>query len=167
MQLHQPTGLPAAARLLIGRKRAVSGYSENAYNLDDLCNQLGDLGVETFGSGSYGIVVAHPDPNKAVKVSLSEDDPYRDYIELAMEYQFAWMPVVYSVRHWRRGAFVVLMERLYEQYNRDWREDLEGAREWLADHRPRHARCDLSGCNVMQRLDGTLVVTDPWAHDEY
>jgi hypothetical protein len=122
-----------------------------------------------LGNGCYSVVVPHVEDDKVVKLTMMLNDGFAQYAEWIRDLDTADrerfgpnLPVIHeSFEH--GGVLVTVMERLHPIKDRDgWRDEIPELYDALA-RAPDGYWNDLGYRNVMQRANGTLVVTDPWA----
>lgn len=140
-------------------------------------------GGQILGSGAFASVYTHPSWNYALKI-FSDDSCYIRYVKLAMRHYSPHFPVFLDkprkyVPGFKRNlynefVYAVKMEKLYRtgfndsEFSAFFSEiarthptlyDATKTIEWLLPS----CRTDFHSGNIMQREDGTFVITDPVA----
>ena len=178
---------PQEDSVLWYRAACVSVKDTRAYNL---LSMLADAGFVFVGSGCFGMVVRHDTcPEVVFKISARLNDAYGAYALYARDCAGnPHLPVIYDIQT-GHGCMVVALEELHKvhwygdlisvQYEINSAAQAGGEGEMMPDswHPTAQdaiecayeigcyfngvASIDIHGDNVMQRADGTLVITDP------
>lgn len=71
-----------AVRTAVSSCSGVSGYANDTGVIDKVCEVFERADIDPLGRGAYSIVVPHEDEDKVVKLTLSVDDGYHEYVSV-------------------------------------------------------------------------------------
>lgn len=155
-------------------------------SFDTLMRQAEESGYELIGEGGFSNVLAHPDePETVLRISNQPDNflvyAAMVYTSMSASPQRHMMPIIHDGKVMMDGTTIFIVDRLYPlrgypddlgaimQAFPDQAEDLKALLRGLYDgietFGPNPHAVDLdpgnAGHNIMQKADGTLVVSDP------
>jgi hypothetical protein len=168
---------PAVAAVMPSIRTAPSGWAEN--QAAEAADSFREAGVQVLGTGCYSVVIAHEDPSKVIKLTLSPSDGYHVYLDFLAappaDFPERWrkyLPVIHSST-WAGPVRVTVLERLTycsgTSKGVEYRRFCDYLRRWLSETHPKGYRSDMHGANTMQRKGRgrCAVMTDPFSHCQF
>jgi hypothetical protein len=148
---------------------AESALDDGTYPLAEARELLEAEGADILGEGAYSLAVAHRNPKKVIKITLSTVDGYHDYVEFVKSNKRRLPPQVSKHLPKLYGSTmhgevrVTVVERLEPNDGYEQSASYERLKTILNERRTEGVRMDVHQGNVMMR-GRVPVIIDPWAH---
>jgi len=147
-------------------------YVKTGYQ-DSLIRKLKELGYNLLGRGAYSVVFNHTDPDKVIKITMSEVDGYHKYIEWIQAHTpvlsrsvVKHLPKIHATVVYK-GARITVMEKLKPiRYNTGGTVSYKETVATLQETAYMLGLVDDSNDRNIMRRGKTYVITDPWSHTE-